>query len=707
MGDFYDKTNYLLETKSLLKDRINSLGGSITSGTTFRNYLTWLDNLYTALSNKNIIGLPDSLEGSTSQTTTNGLNLWNENTQVFTNQSRFNSPTKDSNNVWTFTISGSNGYAFATSNITLQAGTYYASATVNNGDFIILIGGATQTIPFTLTEETEITFRVFKNGNVGDVVKLSNVMLNKGSSALPYTPYDTGYASPSPNHPQPINITTGRQVVSVCEKNLYTTGTGNSTRIGIDATYNKSEFTLNGTTTGAGNIFYDSSISLNTGYRKSQRLVAGTYTLTLLANKNPTFPSGTGIAFYIRNGNAGIVLAVSSLNRSYQFTLNEDTDIYSQLYCNASGIIFDNVVFNVQIEKGTTATTYKKYIGKNYEVNLGKNLLDIKNGSYSYLTTNIWEVQDHIVSLSVNDITYQGGMLQLVKGATGRWASSTDNHITNGGVYTLSISVNGTITRGTNGFITFYCYIYKSDGTTRNEQLVINNDNTYFTKTITIANDEHLGEIAMYSQFIQCENVEFKIMLEKGSQATSYTPYKTPIYLGEIRNTNNVVIAKDYIFRNTTENPYYNSDLEEGQWYIHKEIGKVVVNGTESGWMLRSNTSPNYIKFRNDNIFPYYIKNRLSLISNYFVANGGANDAGYSGNAICGNTGQYAKWLHISIDNTIVSDVATFKTWLGTHNLEIYYILATPTNTLIEDEELINQLNEIEIFTVISEDFYN
>ena len=41
-----DKLNYLIETKQLFKDRLNSLGAEITSSTTFRNYLNWLDTFY-------------------------------------------------------------------------------------------------------------------------------------------------------------------------------------------------------------------------------------------------------------------------------------------------------------------------------------------------------------------------------------------------------------------------------------------------------------------------------------------------------------------------------------------------------------------------------------------------------------------------------------------------------------------------------------
>ena len=47
-----DKLNYLIETKQLFKDRLNSLGAEIIESTTFRNYLNWLDNFYIGSANK-------------------------------------------------------------------------------------------------------------------------------------------------------------------------------------------------------------------------------------------------------------------------------------------------------------------------------------------------------------------------------------------------------------------------------------------------------------------------------------------------------------------------------------------------------------------------------------------------------------------------------------------------------------------------------
>lgn len=49
MSNIAQKLTYLNDTKSLLKDSINSLGGNITSQTTFRQYVTELDSIYSSL----------------------------------------------------------------------------------------------------------------------------------------------------------------------------------------------------------------------------------------------------------------------------------------------------------------------------------------------------------------------------------------------------------------------------------------------------------------------------------------------------------------------------------------------------------------------------------------------------------------------------------------------------------------------------------
>lgn len=61
-----DKLNYLIETKSKLKDSLNSLGAEITASTTFRNYINWLDNFYIGSTNKTDLA-KNGVVGRTSQ----------------------------------------------------------------------------------------------------------------------------------------------------------------------------------------------------------------------------------------------------------------------------------------------------------------------------------------------------------------------------------------------------------------------------------------------------------------------------------------------------------------------------------------------------------------------------------------------------------------------------------------------------------------
>lgn len=56
MGTTAQKLTYLNDTKGLLKDSINSLGGNITSQTTFRQYATELDSIYSNLPKVSVTG---------------------------------------------------------------------------------------------------------------------------------------------------------------------------------------------------------------------------------------------------------------------------------------------------------------------------------------------------------------------------------------------------------------------------------------------------------------------------------------------------------------------------------------------------------------------------------------------------------------------------------------------------------------------------
>lgn len=167
--------------------------------------------------------------------------------------------------------------------------------------------------------------------------------------------------------------------------------------------------------------------------------------------------------------------------------------------------------------------------GDNEVLVRGKNIFETKaQGNFSYGTTSTWNIDNDIITMSVNDSTFQGGAINLTTGATGRWASSwiSDKKLTdNGGTYTFTLVKNGTITQATGGNVYLYYFYYNDTGTTGNGYLLVNNSLETVTKTITLASDQHIGAVCIYSQYVTCDNLKLKVMLEKGSTATTYEPY--------------------------------------------------------------------------------------------------------------------------------------------------------------------------------------
>ena len=596
--------------------------------------------------------------------------------------------------------------------------------------------------------------------------------------------------TPTPSSPVPIQSVTGLQNVGVCGKNLF-----DKSIITSGLTY-----TSTGTTTQLNNAFIQEiyipvlsstnyTISTTNNYSSTTD-----YRLQILEyDENKTF---------IRRNQGG-----SSSGNSYSITTGETTK-YVRL--GASTVTLDEL----QFEQGSK-TTYEPYKGNTYEVNLGKNLLNVKDGSYSYGTTNTWVVQNHEVKMSVNDITYQGGCLRLVSGTTSRWIDGTDNHITSSGTYTLSVNKTGTLTFGSEGFLQFFVRLYNDDGTLASgTSLVIRDNQNKYTHTFTVDSGKHIGEVGIYSQYIQCQDVEFKIQLEKGSSSTSYSPYFTPIELNKIGDYEDSIKKSsgknlfDYKYDNV-KNVTRSTKSEEtngfkitstgvsGFGYASLEIdnsllGKTVTismtssgNKTPSGRLFNVNTSGNvttavsnfwttnnsftitlpstlesgvkcialclYISQTNNSSGDYAIFKNIMIEENsqttdyepygkvwYITKNigkvvfdGSENWTNFTTVAGSSNTmsqidlpmqflnrdgytdrfpvipdysatehfviagGLTHLYVHILNSRLSTLDVAGFKSWLASNITTFYYVLKTPIYEVITNTELINQLESL------------
>lgn len=182
---------------------------------------------------------------------------------------------------------------------------------------------------------------------------------------------------------------------------------------------------------------------------------------------------------------------------------------------------------------------------------------------------------------------------------------------------------------------------------------------------------------------ITLNNFTFRPQLELGSTATAYEPYQGqefPIDLDSIE------LAKI----GTYQDRIYKTD---GKWYIEKQVGKVVLNGSESWWIANGTL---YTADITD-----YATTGNTPLSDYFTGQSNVLGAGdVADNRIAfNNSTQYNYRFYIRCTPKFAS-VSDLTTWLGTHPTTVYYALATPTTTEITNSELVGQLERLGVATL-------
>ena len=293
--------------------------------------------------------------------------------------------------------------------------------------------------------------------------------------------------------------------------------------------------------------------------------------------------------------------------------------------------------------------------GVNYRLDLGgKNLLKI--------------VKD---SATINGITFtqnEDGSIGVKGTATANatFASTVMQPITPSSRYTISGCPSG----GSNSTYRLLLRVRNSNGTN-----IFTSSETGSSLTINVPAEavQVLGEIIVYSG--QTVDLTFYPQLEKGAEATPYSPYvANPIELCKIGD------YKDKIYN------------DNGTWKVEKKISKVVLNGTETWTQVLANIwgSNSYLTSVTN------AKAWGNTLSNYF------KDGKFSQGAVLSNGQMQMAGSGIVMKNDSTTSANDFKTWLTTHNTELYYQLATPTTETITNTNLISQLNALYEFYVES-----
>lgn len=226
--------------------------------------------------------------------------------------------------------------------------------------------------------------------SAGDTAVYTDIQIEAGSTATPYEQYVGGVPAPNPDYPQDVQTVTGTQLVKVCGKNLLKIPDGSLVSQGLTVTRLDNTITVSGKYTGSNN--YKSLLNSNAAIVALEReLPAGTYVVSMansvskqlevvLYNSSDVrvghllIPAGTRTtAFSLSETATGIKLFINYLVR------NEDVNV--------------NYV-NLQIEAGSTSTTYQPYQSQSYTVDLGTTEL-CKIGDYQdyiYKSGDDWYV---------------------------------------------------------------------------------------------------------------------------------------------------------------------------------------------------------------------------------------------------------------------------------------------------------------------------
>jgi len=311
------------------------------------------------------------------------------------------------------------------------------------------------------------------------------------------------------------------------------------------------------------------------------------------------------------------------------FTTQSDTKYIRIIFRKESETITPTGNYQIQLEQNSTATTYSSYTGTTYNIDLP--VENLCNG----INQNVWI----------------SGSYDLVGIGTGNYGLII---ATNGGKYTISTTTTQARYRA--------CCI---DTLPTSQQSVtgyngVLYDNTNHTFTIDTSGHNYLA--------INATDLT-KIQIEEGTKANTYTPYgTTPIELNKIGN------YQDYFYK------------QDDKWYLHKEVGKVVLDGSEA-WELNG---------QNDTYgqFIYNVVGKatgtLNIYCNRFI-----NEAGATGNYIYGRA--TTNRTSITIAKSLCGySLTAFSNYLSNNNTYFYYLLETPTNTEITYTPLINQLNTLQ-----------
>ena len=432
--------------------------------------------------------------------------------------------------------------------------------------------------------------------------------------------------TPTPSSPQDIHSISGNNSVKVSGDNFF-----NSHNITDTATR---------TIESDGTIVLNNATSSQNGYHETGKKL-GQLCPELKAGDTAYLYIDTD--YYYNGTKRELIYCTASWNNGSSKTITE-------AMLNAVVVIYGGYQttshIKISITKGNTATTYTPYTGDTYTLTLG-NIEYCKIGNY----------EDKFIRNS-------GKNLFTTDSKTSDTFTTYTKIDNNSFSYTCSGTWKGVV------FIipckpnTEYRYSHVSSLEANMLYVEIKDNNT--NTTLWGKYDGYLD-----SSFNSGTATALKISISNGTKSANTG--------GTIRN---IQLEKGTAI--TTFEPYGTNE-----WYIKKNIGKIVLDGTEADWAERTNSGNVKQFYCSTTATDVLMGANNTQLCNYGTYNRSTFNWGSVGNfAILDNT----KKFYICVDsNAVLSD---FKTTIGSNNIIAYIQMNTPTYTQITGT-LANELENI------------
>lgn len=380
------------------------------------------------------------------------------------------------------------------------------------------------------------------------------------------------------------------------------------------------------------------------------------------------------VAYITANGAYSHTYTVASTDYGYQFVLRL-----------LPGTVFDNEKIYLQLEKGSTATSYEKFVG-------GQPSPSPDYPQPIQTVTGLQTVEIHGKNqYPFNDTTWSSTSTSATWCFQDGASNAYGANVVDKTEYKLTLPA-GTYTVSAYDISSNLIRIQVVSNGESVETLLVNSI-TSENPSATITLTEPTTICVRYRPTTPALGIgDTKIQIEKAESASSFAPYSKqsyPLDLGTIElcglgdDGNGNPLYKDYIYPDGDD------------WKVHKATASDRMSSTDN-WVI-----PNPSAY--PNLFQAVI-NRLDLAPEY-VLNSSALEAlcdeltymdsgavrTVQGFAVYNNEG--SKLVRINIAN--FTTVAQLKDWLSSNDIEILFALATPTDTTITDQTLIAQLEAI------------